>query len=85
MDIGSLTGQIELNDQMSDVLVKVNKLLNQFESQATSSMDKAASSMTMAAGVGSFLGNILAETAMKAVSWGKDLVTSSLMAGARLE
>ena len=33
----------------------------------------------------SFLGNALASYAMQAISWTKNLVTGSLMAGARLE
>lgn len=41
MDIGSLTGKIELEDQMSAVLTKVNDLLEKFGQSATAQAKKA--------------------------------------------
>ena len=41
MDIGTLTGKIELQDQMSAVLTKVNDLLGKFGQSTTEQMQKA--------------------------------------------
>lgn len=85
MDIGTLTGKIELEDQMSAVLTKVDTLLERFGDTAEKQMTRAQSSMTLAAGVGSFMGNVLAKVGIEAFTWGKNIVENSLMAGARLE
>src|SRR5262245_44410435 len=85
MDIGSLTGEIVLEDQMSHVLTKVNTLIDRVGDSAEQRARRFEGSMTKAATVGSFFGNVLADMTTKAVSWGKEIVTNSLMAGARLE
>lgn len=84
-DIGDLTGTISLDDEVSDVLSRVEQHLRSLVDNSQTFADEFDTSVTRAAVKGSFLGNILSDMAMKAMSWGKDLVTSSLMAGARLE
>src|SRR6266496_3451737 len=85
MDVGTLTGSLELEDLMSKVLDKVDQRLRSFEQSADQTFEHVSVSMRSAAAVGSFLGTTFANMALQAVSWGKTVVTNSLMAGARLE
>lgn len=85
MNIGSLTGEITLDDALSAVLLKIDSNMKRFENTTQTSMNGVKSSMLGAAAVGSFLGNTMSTMAMEVVSWAKNIATSSIMAGARLE
>lgn len=85
MNIGTLTGAIVLDDRMSSVLMNIDKSLLKLAETSTTTSAKLQQNMTMAASVGSFLGTTLAGLARDALLFGKNLVTGSLMAGARLE
>ena len=85
MDIGSLTGAITIEDALSSILLQASSKVQRFADDFDGAMGDTQASMTRAGTVASFLGNALSSYAMQAISWGKNLVTSSLMAGARLE
>jgi hypothetical protein len=81
LDIGTLSGKITLEDLMSEVLAKVDARMRQFDQ----SLVRSGESMTKAAFLGTFLGSQLSNLAERAVSFGKNIVDSSILAGARLE
>ncbi|MCR4301788.1 MAG: DUF1825 family protein [Sulfuricaulis sp.] len=88
MNIGTLTGAITLEDQMTSVLAKLDgvlKVVDDSSRKTGTAIDGLRGHMTLAASVGSFLGTTLANLAMRAVSWATNLISTSLMAGARLE
>jgi len=84
LDIGTLTGRIELEDLLSSTLMKVDARLKEVEAAAGSSMSMAAGQMTLAVTAGTMLANVLTNVVSKAVSFGTDLVKNSVMAGAEL-
>lgn len=85
MDIGTLTGAITIEDALSAILEQASSKVKKFSQEFDGSMESTQQSMQKSGTIASFLGNTLSSYAMQAVSWGKNLVTSSLMAGARLE
>lgn len=85
MNIGTLTGQIELDDLLSGVLMKVDAKLRAVEEAAGSSMSLTAGKMTLAVAAGNLLASALTNVAVSAVSFAKDIITNSVMAGAELE
>jgi hypothetical protein len=84
MNIGTLTGQIELDDLLSGVLMKVDARLKAVEEAANSSMSMTAGKMTLAVAAGTALANVLTTITTRAVSFGTDIIKNSIMAGAEL-
>lgn len=85
MEIGTLTGALTIEDLATMVLDRFEKKLDEVASSVDTSMEHVSTSMRAAATVGSFLGNTFANLATQALSWGKNVIENSLMAGARLE
>lgn len=88
MDVGTLTGKITLEDQMTAVLAKLDqglKIVDESLQITNAGVQKLAQTTSTSATAAEFFGNVLATTFMKVTSFVKNLVSESLMAGVRLE
>lgn len=81
MDIGSLTGSITLEDQLSPVLYKVSAAMNTTQAASTTMEHSILKVGTIA----TFVGNQLDHLVSWIISFGKSVYDASIMAGARLE
>jgi hypothetical protein len=85
INLETLSARIEIDDKLSPILRQLSDRVQKFSNDFDESMRGMQSGMTRAAGIGSFLGTTLSNLALRAVSFTKNLISGSAMAGARLE